>query len=248
MHFYFQNTVAGTCLTTSALHIKTEPAFGISFGFCIRRGCKQITNLVKNPCISCRIGTGRSADGRLVNIYHLVQMLHPLDGFVFPRNHSGTVQIPCQAFVENFIGQRGFSGTGYSRNAGHYPQRNLHINILQVIFPGTFDFQKTCGFSSGFRNRYFNSAAQISSCDRFLILHNFLSCSLGHQTSAMLSCSRPDIHNMICCKHGVFIMLHYNQCISQIFQIPKGIQQLVIIPLVQADTGLIQNIGHSYQS
>ena len=43
-------------------------------------------------------------------------------------------------------------------------------------------------------------------------------------------------------------MLHHDQGIAQIPQPPQGIQQLVVIPLVQADGRLVQNIQHAHQT
>ena len=43
-------------------------------------------------------------------------------------------------------------------------------------------------------------------------------------------------------------MLHHQQRVAHIFEILQGGDQLVIVPLVQADTGLIQNIAHPHQT
>ena len=43
-------------------------------------------------------------------------------------------------------------------------------------------------------------------------------------------------------------MLHHDQRIAQIPQVAEGFQQLIIVPLVQADAGLIQDIGHAHQA
>ena len=43
-------------------------------------------------------------------------------------------------------------------------------------------------------------------------------------------------------------MLHHQQGIAEIPEIFQGIQQLVVIPLMQADAGLVQNIAYPDQS
>ena len=43
-------------------------------------------------------------------------------------------------------------------------------------------------------------------------------------------------------------MLHHKEGIAQVPQILQCIQKLVIIPLMQSDTGLIQDIADAYQS
>ena len=64
----------------------------------------------------------------------------------------------------------------------------------------------------------------------------------------MLSCSGTDIYYIVCRKHGVFIMLYDNQRISEISQVFQCCQELVIIPLMQSDTGLVQDVGNSHQT
>ncbi len=43
-------------------------------------------------------------------------------------------------------------------------------------------------------------------------------------------------------------MLHHNHGISQIPKVLQCGDQPIIVPLVQSDTGLIQNIGHAHQA
>ena len=42
-------------------------------------------------------------------------------------------------------------------------------------------------------------------------------------------------------------MLHHQHAVAQISQMEQGLQQLVVISLMETDAGLIQNIGHPYQ-
>ena len=64
----------------------------------------------------------------------------------------------------------------------------------------------------------------------------------------MLPGSRTNIHNIIRSKHGILVMLHDNQRISQIPQMLQSGKQLVIVPLVQSNARFIQNIGYTNQT
>ena len=64
----------------------------------------------------------------------------------------------------------------------------------------------------------------------------------------MLPGTGTDIHNTVRCTHGVLIMFHHDQGITQITQMTEGIQQFIIISLMQTDTWLIQNIGNTHQT
>ena len=48
----------------------------------------------------------------------------------------------------------------------------------------------------------------------------------------MLTGSRSDIHNIICCTHRILIMLHNDQRIAKIPEILQRCEQLVVVPLM----------------
>ena len=64
----------------------------------------------------------------------------------------------------------------------------------------------------------------------------------------MLASPRSDIHNMVSLHHRILVVLHNDQCISQIPEVFQCFEQLIVILLMKADAGLIQNIGHTHKS
>ena len=163
-------------------------------------------------------------------------------------NDPGTVQVSRQPFVQNLVGQRALSGTGNAGDAGKDTQRNIHIDVFQVILGGSQDFQPAGGLFPFLRNRNLPFAGQILAGDGGRILHDLLGISHSHHFSAVLSGSRADIHDIVRRQHGILVMLHDNQGVSEIPQIFECSQKLVIVPLVKADAGFIQNIGHAHQA
>ena len=105
MHLDLDDSIAAAGFAATAFHIKTEAPLLISLRLGICSCCEQITDLVKNTGISCRIGTGCSSDRRLINIDHLVQLINPENIIMFTRNYPGTVQIPCQSLIKDLIDQ-----------------------------------------------------------------------------------------------------------------------------------------------
>ena len=133
MHLDLDDSISAAGLTSSALHIETETSLLISPGLGICCRCKKITDLVKYSCVSSRVGTGSSSNRRLVNIDHLVQLVNSQDIIMLTGDHSCPVQISCKSLIQNLIDQRTLTGTGNTCDAGHHSQRNIHINMLQII-------------------------------------------------------------------------------------------------------------------
>ena len=64
----------------------------------------------------------------------------------------------------------------------------------------------------------------------------------------MLPCTGTDIHDMVCFPHSVLVVLHHNDGIAQVPQVLQGTEQLVVVPLVEPDAGLVQDVGHAHQT
>ena len=59
---------------------------------------------------------------------------------------------------------------------------------------------------------------------------------------------RTDIDYIIRRPHGVLVMFHHDQGVAQVPQVAQGAQQFFIIPLMQTDGRLVQNIQHAHQA
>ena len=60
--------------------------------------------------------------------------------------------------------------------------------------------------------------------------------------------ARADIHNVISGLHRLFIVLHHYDGIAQVAQVLQRLDKPCIIPLVQPNGGLIQDIQHPHQA
>ena len=63
----------------------------------------------------------------------------------------------------------------------------------------------------------------------------------------MAARARTNIYNKIGGAHGVLVVLDNDQGVAQVPQVLQRAQQLVVVPLVQADGGFVQNIQHAHQ-
>ena len=75
------------------------------------------------------------------------------------RNAARPVQVARQPLIENLIGQGALSRAGHAGNAGHNPERYVHIDVFQVVLPCAFDRQKSRRYSALIRYRDLDSAA-----------------------------------------------------------------------------------------
>ena len=158
------------------------------------------------------------------------------------------IQLAQQRLVQYLSHQAGLAGAGHAGNAGQCSQRNGNINILQIIFRCAPNRQGvSVALSPGRGNGDFLDTGKILAGDRPGAGQNILQRACGHNFAATAACAGTHIHDEISGTHGILVVLHHNQSVAQIPQLLQGSQQLIVIPLMQADGGLVQNIQHSHQ-
>ena len=245
MHLDLDDAVALASLTPAALHIKAEPSRPVAphLGF-LGLG-KNTPDIGKDAGIGGRVGTGGAADGRLVNADHLIHIFQPLDILMLARPPLGSVQVCRQPFIQDLIDQGGFTRTGHTGDHGHLAQGNFHIHMLQVVFAGIQNLQALpIAFPAVLGYLDFFAAGKIISGDTPLYLANVLHTAGGYHLAPVDAGPRADIHQKIRLAHGILIVFHHDQGVPHIPQMLEGSDQLVVIPLVQADAGLVQHIQH----
>ena len=79
------------------------------------------------------------------------------------------------------------------------------------------------------------------------MVFNFLGSSFGNNLATVPSRCRADVNHIIGAFNHIFVVLHDYNGIAYILQLLEGKNQALIIALVQANTGLVQNIEHAHQ-
>ena len=248
MHLNLHKTVAAAGFTPAALHIEGKPPRAVAPHFGVRRGGKQVPDVVEQARIRGGIGTGRPPDGTLVNGNDLIQMFQSLHPVVRSWPGPGVVQLGRQGFIEHLIDEAGFPGAGDAGDASEGPQGNGHINVLQIVLPGPAHSQIVAAAGSPVgRDGNLLYPRQVLPCERARAGHDLIQGPGDDDLSPMDASPRTHVHNEIRRPHGVLIVLHHHQGVAQIPQVLQRLQKLAVVPLVQANGGFVQNIQHPHQ-
>ncbi len=70
----------------------------------------------------------------------------------------------------------------------------------------------------------------------------------GDHPAAVYARAGANIHDIIGAAHGVLVMLDNNEGVAQIAQPAERAQELFIVPLMQTNAGLIEDIQHTHQA
>ena len=214
VHFDFQQTVSAAGFASPALHVKGKAILLIAPCLCLRALGEDFANHVKQAGVGGRIASGSAANGTLVNHDDLVQLLHALHAAELTGAGLGSVQHPCQMLVQNLIDQAALSRSADACHAAQHPQRNFHINVLQVMFLCAVNGQPSGRRAALLWHGNSLLAGKVLPRQAFRAGLDVLDCALRHNVAPVNACSRTYVHNPVGSIHGIFIVLHHNEGIA----------------------------------
>ena len=97
---------------------------------------EQVADQVEQFDVRGRVRAGRAADGRLVDVDRLVEMLEPGDACVRAGKSLPLVQIAVERFPQDVVDERTFSRTADAGDADKRLQRKRDVDVAQVVVPG----------------------------------------------------------------------------------------------------------------
>ena len=248
VHLDLQQAVPLTCLAPAAPHIEGEAARAVAPAFSVLGGGEQVPDVVEQPGVGGRIGPGRAPDGGLVDVDDLVQELLPLQAVVSARPSLGPVQVAGQPVIEDLVDQGGLSAARHAGHRSEGPQREGHVDVAQIVLRRPQHLQVlSVPLPALLRHRDLPPPGEVVAGEGAGGVHDLLRCAAGHDLSAVDAGPGAHVHDIVGGPHGVLIVLHHQQGVAQVPQVLHSLQQHVIVPLVQADGGLVQNIQHSHQ-
>jgi len=157
-------------------------------------------------------------------------------------------QVRPQPLEEHLVDKRRLTGAGDAGDHGEGPQREGNVNVAEVVFRRADDFQEFPAALAALRgNRNFLFSGEVLARKAIGIGHDLLRRAGSHHLSAVNAGAGTDVDEVIRRPHSVLVMLHHQQRVAQVPEVPKRSQQLVVVPLVKADGGLVQDIEDSHQ-
>ena len=248
MHFDFQKTVAGAGLAAAPLHVEGESAGAVASGLGIGGGGEELPDVVEEAGVGGGVGPWGPADGGLVDGDDLVQMLLPLQGGVFARPDLHPVQVGTQPLEENFVHQGGLTRPGHAGDAGEGPQGEGHVDVGQVVFGRSPDHQLVAvAGAAGLGDGDGPGTGEVLTGEGVWLGHHVLHGAGGDDFPPVDPCLGADVDEVVGCPHGVLVVLHHDEGVAQIPQVLQGLQEHVVVPLVEADGGLVQDIQHPHE-
>ena len=249
VHLDLQHTVAGAGLAPAAPDVEAEPPRAVAPALGLLSGGEQVPDVIEEAGVGGGVGPGCPADGALVDVHHLVQILDSLDPVAPAGVDLHPVQLHAQLLEQDLIHQGALAAAGHAGNHGKGPQGELHVDVPQVVLRRADDLQALAvARPPGLRHGDPLLAGEILTRQAVGVGHDLLRCTGGHHLAAVDAGAGTDVDQVVRRPHGVLVVLHHQQGVAQVPQVLQRRQQLVVVPLVQTDGGLVQDIQHPHQA
>src|SRR5579883_1812018 len=217
VHLDFDDAFALTGFAAPALDIERETARQVAAYARLRHLGEEFANAREGIRIGSRIRARRAPDWRLVDINHLVQMLHALDAVMQARLLVSAGESVRQLAIENIRDQRTLAGAGDTGDDDELAQWNLDIDVFQVVLARALDEQRIAVACAPLLwNGNMLAPRQVIARQRVCVGDDLLIVALGHHAPAVFARARPDIDDMVGGAHGIFVMFDHQQRVTQV--------------------------------
>ena len=140
VHLDLDGAVAGARLAPAALDVEREPARQVAADLGLLGLGEQLADVVEDAGVGGRVRPGRAADGRLVDVDDLVEVLVALDLLVAPGDGLGPVDPLHQGPVQDVVDQRRLARPRHPGDADEAARAGSSTSMfLQVVLPGAPD-------------------------------------------------------------------------------------------------------------
>ena len=176
-------------------------------------------------------------------------MLQSLDGPELAGPHPRVIERGCQLLVDDLVDEAGLAGAGHAGHTGERPERDLHVDILEVVFRRAIDAQEIPVARPALRrDGNFLFPGQILPGDRARLRNEVVYTSRRDDLAAVDARAGSHVDDVVRRAHRVLIVLYHEHGVAEVAKMAQRIEQLVVVALVQSDGRLVENVEHAHQA
>ena len=171
-----------------------------------------------------------------------------MDLLAFARLGLGAVELLRQGLVEHLVDEGGLARTRDPSDASEGAQGDLHVHLFEVVLGRALDLEELAApLAPGRGHLDFLDPAEVLPGDGVRAALDVLQRALGHHLSPVDTRPGADVHNVVGGADGVLVVLHHDEGVADVPQVAQGGDELVVVPLVQPDAGLVQDVEDPHQ-
>jgi hypothetical protein len=245
VHLDFDRAVALAGLAAAAADVEREAPRLVAAHLRLGRERVELAYRREDVGVGGRVRARRAADRRLVDVDHLVEAIDPLDRLVVARLDPHPVQPVRERLVDDLVHERRLAG---ARDAGHADEladREVDVDVLQVVHRGAADREGPEVFGAPFRNRDLALAREELARDRLRVPLDLLRGPFCHHVAAVHAGAGAHVDQVVGRAHHLLVVLDHEHRVAEVAQPFERGDQLPVVALVEADRRLVEDVEHA---
>ena len=235
LHLYFYVAVSGAGFATASLDVEGEPSRLITPRPRFRHRGEQLSDRSEGSDVGCGIAAGGPSNGRLVYVDHFVHGLYSIQAVALSGAVFRPVEQLRQLLKEDLIDQGGLAGAGYAGNHDKLAKRDIHIDVLEVVFTRSLygDAVSVAGTPQK-RQRYLTSTAQVGARHRFIRGADIVQPASSDDSSAVFTGAGAEVYDVVRGPHYGLVVFHNEHGIAEVTEMFESGNQPGIVGRMQA--------------
>ncbi len=244
VHLDLDRAVTRARLAASALDVEGEPALEVAAHLGLGGRGEELADVVEDAGVGRRVGPRRPADRRLVDVDHLVDVLGAGDLGVATGDGAGVVDLLGQRGVEDVVDQRRLAGAGDTGHRAEDAQREADVDVVEVVLVRPVDGQLATdrARTTYGGDRDLATTAQVEPRQGVVVVEEALDAAGVDDLAAVLAGAGTDVDDPVGGADGVLVVLDDDEGVAEVLEADQGLDQALVVALVQADRGLVEDV------
>ncbi len=158
------------------------------------------------------------------------------------------VELACQRAVQDVGDERALAAARHAGDRDERPERHPQVHVLQVVLPGADHLERLpVAAPAALRHRDGPLAAQVCPGDRARLREHRFDGPVGDDLAAVLARPRADVDHPVRGPDRLLVVLDDEDRVPEVTQPRQGRDQLRVVPLVQPDRRLVEDVQDAHQ-
>ena len=233
------HSVALAGLAAPALDVEGEAARLVAARTRFRHQREEVADEGEGPGVGGRIGARRAADRALVDGHHLVDGFRAFQGLVTARLGGRPVEPPGQGAIQDVFHQRRLARTAHARHRRDHAERDLDVDVPQVVLPGALDAEDAFGNAAHGGNGDGKLATEIAPGQAAV---DGARRALVHEAATLPARPFAEVEDPVRGPDRLLVVFDHDDGVAEVADAGERRQQALVVALVQADGRLVQDV------
>src|SRR6266508_3734193 len=248
-HLDLDDPVAGARLAASTLHVEGEAAGGVAAQARLGDRGEQITDRREEAGVGRWIGPRRAADGRLVDVDDLVDVLDAFDAVMGAGPVLRLRDDLREPPVEDLVHQGALPRSRDARDRDEETERDAHVDVLEVVFARAPNDDRVafCGAPPR-RHRDAPPSGEVRAGQRSRLAEDVVDRAFRDDLATVLARAGADVDDPVRGADGLLVVLDDEDRVAEIAHAQERADEPRVVALMESDRRLVEDVQDAHQA